>query len=221
MQFDPAMADLAALRERRLATPDPGARPIIRSITPDDGPALTEMALRCSPDSIRHRFHAPLTGAEPSRLTAFLRGRGAIITLVADVDGAVVGIATLHRSGRGAAEVAVLVEDHSVDDTRSIARDLAATHPWLEVLDATDHGEAAEAEVRNASATAPAVRIERIFMAWWWPGKGLRRGARDYAGRPGLAKHHLAMSPHPLPNRRPSVSTRREAWLVSRDPPNP
>ncbi len=111
MQFDPVMADLAALRERRLATPDPGARPIIRSITPDDGPALTEMALRCSPDSIRHRFHAPLTGAEPSRLTALLRGRGAIITLVADVDGAVVGIATLHRSGRGAAEVAVLVED--------------------------------------------------------------------------------------------------------------
>ena len=93
MQFDPAMADLAALRERRLATPDPGARPIIRSITPDDGPALTEMALRCSPDSIRHRFHAPLTGAEPSRLTALLRGRGAIITLVADVDGAVVGSA--------------------------------------------------------------------------------------------------------------------------------
>ncbi|UDY34271.1 GNAT family N-acetyltransferase [Dermatobacter hominis] len=112
MQFDPVLSELTALAERRLADPRPTTRPTVRPISADDARALAEMALRCSPDSLRHRFHAPVQHLDPDRLVALLRGGTVAETLVADVDGAIVGIATLHRTGDDIGEIAVLVEDH-------------------------------------------------------------------------------------------------------------
>jgi GNAT superfamily N-acetyltransferase len=111
MQFDPVRAELTALTERRLADPRPETRPTIRPIAPGDGRALAEMALRCSPESLRHRFHAPVAHVDPDRIVAMLRGADVAETVVADVDGAIVGIASLHRSGDRTGEIAVLVED--------------------------------------------------------------------------------------------------------------
>ncbi len=111
MQVDAVVAELSIIAERRLAEPRAGARPTIRPLRASDDTALAEMALRCSPDSLRHRFHAPVQHMDPERLVAHLRGRDVADTLVADVDGAVVGVATLHRTGRRTADMAVLVED--------------------------------------------------------------------------------------------------------------
>lgn len=111
MQFDPVHTELTALTERRLADPRPTTRPTIRPIGQGDARSLAEMALRCSPDSLRHRFHAPVQHLDPDRLVALLRGGSVAETLVADVDGAIVGIATLHRTGDDLGEIAVLVED--------------------------------------------------------------------------------------------------------------
>jgi GNAT superfamily N-acetyltransferase len=110
-QFDPVLAELTALTDRRLADPRPTTRPTVRPISADDARALAEMAVRCSPDSLRHRFHAPVQHLDPDRLVGLLRGDAVAETLVADVDGAIVGIATLHRTGDDLGEVAVLVED--------------------------------------------------------------------------------------------------------------
>lgn len=111
LHTDSSTAELSVITERRLADPRPGTRPTIRPIRQSDDVALAEMALRCSADSLRHRFHAPVQHMDPTRLVDHLRGRAAADTLVADVDGAVVGIATLHRTGTRTADMAVLVED--------------------------------------------------------------------------------------------------------------
>lgn len=113
---DPRVAaELAVIGEvRRAAPPEPGSvRPVIRPITAHDGPALEEMALRCSADTLRRRFHGPAPRGGPSRIAGLLAARDAEEHLVAEVDGAIVRIGTLHRSPRPATEgeIAMLVED--------------------------------------------------------------------------------------------------------------
>lgn len=99
---------------RRSHPPRPGTiRPVIRPLADGDGPALEEMALRCSLETLRRRFHGPAPGRSSGRVADVLLAGRAEDHLVAEADGAIVGIATLHRhrarSGEG--EMAVLVED--------------------------------------------------------------------------------------------------------------
>ena len=112
----PAIRDeLAVLVQRRISDPPPPGtvRPTIRAQTEHDLAAIEEMSARCSLETLRRRFHGPVGRAEPRRLTQLLTGgRSRIVNqLVAEADGAIVGIASLHRGPHGDAEMAVLVED--------------------------------------------------------------------------------------------------------------
>ena len=53
--------ELEVIVARRLAQPPPAGsvRPLIRVATAQDRAALEEMALRCSAETLRRRFHAP------------------------------------------------------------------------------------------------------------------------------------------------------------------
>jgi len=113
---DPATLDeLSSLVQRRISDPPPpgSVRPVIRARTPEDRATIEEMSARCSPETLRRRFHGPLGDVEPRRVTDLLTGgRSELVDeLVAEVDGAIVGIASLHRGPHGDAEMAVLVED--------------------------------------------------------------------------------------------------------------
>ena len=109
------LEELATLVQRRIADPPPpgSVRPVIRPAVPEDLPALEEMAARCSVDTLRRRFHGPIADHRPRRVAELLSGGRSVLLdqLVADADGALVGIASLHRSARSEAEMAVLVED--------------------------------------------------------------------------------------------------------------
>lgn len=111
---DPRSVDeLELIRAHRTAsppTPEPG-RAIVREYRAEDRAAVEEMTARCSRDSLRRRFHGPLGDARPSHVADLLGTARSSDHLVAAVDGAVVGIATLHRGPRGDGEIAVLVED--------------------------------------------------------------------------------------------------------------
>jgi predicted N-acetyltransferase YhbS len=113
---DTATADeLSALVQRRLADPPPpgNVRPVIRPATPEDRAAIQEMSARCSRETLRRRFHGSVADAAPRRITDLLTGgRSQLVDqLVADVEGAVVGLASLHRGSHGDAQMAVLIED--------------------------------------------------------------------------------------------------------------
>lgn len=106
--------ELAVIAQRRTADPPPPgtARPTIRLIAPEDRSALVEMGARCSAETLRRRFHGPLGDAPASRVAELLQwgGRGTD-HMVAVVDGAIVGIGSLHVGRGGDGEIAVLVED--------------------------------------------------------------------------------------------------------------
>ena len=106
--------ELALIAQRRLADPPPpgAARPEIRLVTAQDRPAIVEMVARCSAETLRRRFHGPLGDASADRVAALLQwgGRGAD-HLLATVDGAVIGLGSLHVGRHGDGEIAVLVED--------------------------------------------------------------------------------------------------------------
>lgn len=107
-------AELAVIAQRRMADPPPpgAARPTIRAVTAEDRAAIVEMGARCSAETLRRRFHGPLGDASPSRVADLLQwGRGDADHLVAAVDGAVVGIGSLHVGRGGDGEIAVMVED--------------------------------------------------------------------------------------------------------------
>ena len=106
--------ELAVIAQRRIADPPPpgAARPTIRLVTPKDRAAIAEMGARCSAETLRRRFHSPLGDAHADRVADLLQwgGRGTD-HLVAALDGAVVGIGSLHVGRDGDGEIAVLVED--------------------------------------------------------------------------------------------------------------
>ena len=111
--------ELSVIAQRRTADPPPpgSVRPAIRLITPEDRPALIEMAARCSAETLRRRFHGPLGDATPTRVAELLQRSGRDTDhMVAVAGGAIVGIGSLHigpsHFGRGGdGEIAVLVED--------------------------------------------------------------------------------------------------------------
>jgi GNAT superfamily N-acetyltransferase len=113
---DPATIDeLSSLVQRRIADPPPpgSVRPVVRPAAPEDRAAIEEMCARCSPETLRRRFHGPVGDAAPRRVTDLLTGgRSQLVDqLVAQADGAIVGLASLHRGSNGDAQMAVLIED--------------------------------------------------------------------------------------------------------------
>lgn len=109
-------AELDVLVSRRIGVPPPPerVRPTIRPLCDSDAAALVEMLARCSPETLRRRFHAGVEHLGSVQVSDLLRGSGALTHVVADADGAIVGIASLHRHRAGRAaepEMAVLVED--------------------------------------------------------------------------------------------------------------
>jgi N-acetylglutamate synthase-like GNAT family acetyltransferase len=110
--------ELTTITERRRPTtgPDraaPSGRVKVRELAPRDLGAIRDMAARCSDDTLRRRFHAPVAHLSLDRVTSLLTASNAVGVVVAEVDGAVVGVGTLHVHGDadGDAEMAVLVED--------------------------------------------------------------------------------------------------------------
>jgi GNAT superfamily N-acetyltransferase len=107
--------ELATIVERRGASdvdaPVHPRRITVRDLAPRDLGAICDMAARCSDDTLRRRFHAPVAHLPLDRVTALLTASNAVGVVVAEVDGVVVGVGTLHRHGDGDAEMAVLVED--------------------------------------------------------------------------------------------------------------
>lgn len=72
--------------------------------------------MRCSTETLRRRFHAPVSHLRADRVAELLLGDGAgvqpaLCSIVAEVDGVVVGVGTLHRNVVGDGEMAVMVED--------------------------------------------------------------------------------------------------------------
>lgn len=107
--------ELTTIAERRASEPPTTTggipRIVVRDLAPRDLGAICDMAARCSDDTLRRRFHAPVAHLSLDRVTALLTASNAVGVVVAEVGGAVVGVGTLHRRGDGDAEMAVLVED--------------------------------------------------------------------------------------------------------------
>jgi GNAT superfamily N-acetyltransferase len=97
----------------------------IRPALPDDRAAILELGARCSPDTMRKRFHGPVTEF-PARYLEWILGPGSHAdNLLALTDGRAVGLATFQPTGPGRGEVAVLVEDgwqHHGVGTRLVRR---------------------------------------------------------------------------------------------------
>jgi GNAT superfamily N-acetyltransferase len=85
------------------------SRPAVRLATFEDTAALVRMHGRCSADAIYRRYAAPLTHIDDRfARRLLLAGNGA---LVAEVDGEVVGVASVSTCESAVAEVSLLVED--------------------------------------------------------------------------------------------------------------
>ncbi|GAA1106502.1 GNAT family N-acetyltransferase [Kitasatospora arboriphila] len=94
--------------EARLARPA-GADLTVRRAEPGDKRAALEMHRRCSPDTLRKRYHGPVKDAD-RYLEHLLDPRHGQTLAVEDADGRIVALAHLMWDDDGA-EVALLVED--------------------------------------------------------------------------------------------------------------
>ncbi|WP_052390557.1 GNAT family N-acetyltransferase [Streptomyces sp. NRRL B-24484] len=94
--------------EARLARPA-GADLTVRRAEPGDRRAALEMHRRCSPDTLRKRYHGPVKDAD-RYLAHLLDPRHGQTLAVEDADGRIVALAHLMWDDDGA-EVALLVED--------------------------------------------------------------------------------------------------------------
>ena len=84
----------------------------IRRPVPADGQALRDMIGRCSPDTIRQRFHGYRRSFPQQYLTGALAGMDEHFALVAEVAGtSIVALASCVVVADEAADIAVLVED--------------------------------------------------------------------------------------------------------------
>jgi N-acetylglutamate synthase-like GNAT family acetyltransferase len=112
---DAVHRELRTIAERRrsdVPADAPAATRIrVRELAPRDLGAIADMAARCSGETLRRRFHAPVAHLSIARVTALLTASDAVGVVVAEVDGAIVGVGTLHRDTNGDGEMAVLVED--------------------------------------------------------------------------------------------------------------
>lgn len=84
---------------------------LIRQVAAGDRPVLTEMLARCSDRTRERRFHRYVSYYPEPYLTEALAGCAAHFALLAQAGQAVVALASCVASGRGSAELAVLVED--------------------------------------------------------------------------------------------------------------
>ena len=112
--------ELRVIAERRNPLgPDTGPRPdrpVVRDMSSTDRAAIEDLATRCSAETLRRRFHAPVSHLPAPRVAELLLGEGngtrpAVVRVVAEVDGVVIGVGTLHRNVVGDGELAVMVED--------------------------------------------------------------------------------------------------------------
>ncbi|GIF74787.1 GNAT family N-acetyltransferase [Asanoa siamensis] len=111
-----ALVDVAAAAAQRasetatLLLPD-GAELVLRPAAPDDGPAVTAMHERCSPDTRRRRYLTAADVPGPAQLARLLDPtRVRTLLAVAPGAGSVVGMATVVVEG-SLAELSVVVED--------------------------------------------------------------------------------------------------------------
>jgi GNAT superfamily N-acetyltransferase len=119
--IDPVVLDeLTAIVDRRAPLGADArsrrARPTTRPLTPADRAAVQDLAMRCSAETLRRRFHAPVSHLRAERVAELLLGDGPaarrpLSSVLAEVDGVVIGVGTLHRNVVGDGEMAVLVED--------------------------------------------------------------------------------------------------------------
>lgn len=91
------------------------SRLLVRELTPFDAARLTDFIASVPVEDLRQRFHNPSRGkvlAHVEQLLARLGG-GEVLAVVAEDEGAIVGLADGHVCGGGAvAEFAVLVTEH-------------------------------------------------------------------------------------------------------------
>jgi GNAT superfamily N-acetyltransferase len=83
----------------------------IRSATPADRPAVTEMLARCSEATRLQRFLEPQRSFPERYLTEALAGQADHLALVAATPTAVVALASCRATAGATADLAVLVED--------------------------------------------------------------------------------------------------------------
>jgi GNAT superfamily N-acetyltransferase len=97
----------------RVAVPSAAPRMpvLIRRVAAGDRPALAEMLARCSDQTRERRFHKYVGCFPEPYLAEALAGRATHFSLLAQADQAVVALASCVATGRGSAELAVLVED--------------------------------------------------------------------------------------------------------------
>jgi GNAT superfamily N-acetyltransferase len=97
----------------RIAVPSaaPALPVLIRQVAAGDRPALAEMLARCSDQTRERRFHKYVRCFPEPYLAEALAGRAAHFSLLAQAGQAVVALASCVATGRGSAELAVLVED--------------------------------------------------------------------------------------------------------------
>lgn len=83
----------------------------IRTAQPDDRDAIIELGRRCSPETLRRRFHAPVPSFPTRYLDWILDPTTHADNLVGVADGQVIALATFQPTDSGHGEIAVLVED--------------------------------------------------------------------------------------------------------------
>jgi GNAT superfamily N-acetyltransferase len=183
------------LVDRGLAPPEgrpaePAPRPseavevLVREASYADAAGLTAMHARCSHDTVFRHYGAPLARLDLRLARRMLLGEGS--ALVAAVDGAVVGFATVSPVEDGRAELSLLVEDRW--QRRGIGTRLlgAATRQAAE--------SGAEHLVMRGPADSPAA-IALVF------GSGLRARVRLSGDElvVTIATRGLAAAPEPAP----------------------
>ena len=87
----------------------PSGPPVVRLARLDDAAALTALHQRCSADTIYRRYATPLPRMDDRLARRLLTGGAGAV--VAEVDGQLVGTATVSAVEDGVAEVGLLVED--------------------------------------------------------------------------------------------------------------
>jgi acyl-CoA synthetase (NDP forming)/GNAT superfamily N-acetyltransferase len=158
-----------------------GTLAVVRTLGPEDGPALHDLHDRVSEDALWLRFFSVARGAAHRYVDHVLTSPGTV-ALVADVDGRLAALATAEPTGPGLCEVAFLVADehrgrgigtllleHLAAETRDRgcrqleARVLRSNHRMLDVFadagfEPTRHCEGEEVVLRMSSVVTPAVQ---------------------------------------------------------------
>jgi GNAT superfamily N-acetyltransferase len=84
---------------------------LIRQSSENDRPALTEMLLRCTPLTLRRRFHGIAHCFPEPYLTHCLTGRLGHFGLVVELSGTITAFASCVTAAHSTAELSILIED--------------------------------------------------------------------------------------------------------------